>query len=252
MLLELARRGPDAAHQLRLDQHGQRAADDAIHNALLHARLSIIDPRPEADQPMGNDDGQIWICYNGEVYDWENDKRELEQAGAVFRTHSDTEFILRGYQAWGIDGLLTRLRGMFAFAILDLRQGKVHLARDRMGEKPLLYSLLDGNLAFGSLVRAVLPFVPLAQRQFSASAIDAYLAHRYIPAPATVFQPIQRLENGYCLEFDLSSRQLNKRRYWQPGAETGDWLPELDRAVAMRTVADRPLGVLLSGGIDST
>lgn len=252
MLLELARRGPDAAHQLRLDQHGQPAADGAIHNALLHARLSIIDPRPEADQPMRNDDGQIWICYNGEVYDWEADKRELEQAGAVFRTHSDTEFILRGYEAWGIDGLLSRLRGMFAFAILDLRQGKVHLARDRMGEKPLLYALLDGNLAFGSLVRAVLPFVPLAARQFSPAAIDAYLAHRYIPAPATVFENIQRLENGYCLEFDLASRQLKKRRYWQPKAEAGGWLPELDHAVAMRTVADRPLGVLLSGGIDST
>jgi asparagine synthase (glutamine-hydrolysing) len=137
----------------------------------------------------------------------------------VFRTHSDTEFILRGYEAWGIDGLLKRLRGMFAFAILDLRQGKVHLARDRMGEKPLLYALLDGNLAFGSLVRSVLPFVPLAARQFSPSAIDAYLAHRYIPAPATVFENIQRLENGYCLEFDLSSRQLKKRRYWQPQAK---------------------------------
>lgn len=252
MLLELARRGPDAAHQLLLDQQGVTAGTDNIHNALLHARLSIIDPRPEADQPMRNDDGQIWICYNGEVYDWEAGKRELEQAGAVFRTHSDTEFILRGYEAWGIDGLLARLRGMFAFAILDLRQGKVHLARDRMGEKPLLYALLDGNLAFGSLVRSVLPFVPLAARQFAPSAIDAYLAHRYIPAPATVFENIQRLENGYCLEFDLSSRQLQKRRYWQPQAETGDWLPELDRAVAMRTVADRPLGVLLSGGIDST
>ncbi|WP_159874753.1 asparagine synthase (glutamine-hydrolyzing) [Aquitalea denitrificans] len=252
MLLELARRGPDAAHQLLLDPHGGQAGADNIHNALLHARLSIIDPRPEADQPMGNDDGQIWICYNGEVYDWEAGKRELEQAGAVFRTHSDTEFILRGYEAWGIDGLLTRLRGMFAFAILDLRQGKVHLARDRMGEKPLLYALLDGNLAFGSLVRSVLPFLPLPARQFSPAAIDAYLAHRYIPAPATVFENIQRLENGYCLEFDLASRQLKKRRYWQPQATAGDWLPELDHAVSMRTVADRPLGVLLSGGIDST
>lgn len=252
MLAALVRRGPDASHQLMLDMQGNRADAETIHNALLHTRLSIIDPRPEADQPMGSADGQVWICYNGEVYDWQADKQALEQAGIVFHTHSDTEFILQAYIAWGIDRLLQRLRGMFAFAILDLRQGKVFMARDRMGEKPLLYALQDGNLAFGSLVRSILPFLSPDDRQFSATSIDAYLAHRYIPAPATVFQNIQRLENGYCLEFDLVSRQLKKYRYWQPVVAPGDWLPELDNAVAMRTVSDRPLGLLLSGGVDST
>ncbi|KJH69054.1 asparagine synthase (glutamine-hydrolyzing) [Chromobacterium violaceum] len=252
MLDELHRRGPDDASRLLLDSELNPADGGAIHNAMLHARLAIVDPRPVANQPMASDDGQVWICYNGEVYDWEIGKAELEAGGAVFRTHSDTEFILRGYQAWGIEGLLERLRGMFAFAILDKRSEKVHLARDRMGEKPLLYSLQDGDFAYGSLVRAVLPFLPADKRAFSPAAIDAYLAHRYIPSPATVFSHINRLENGYRLEFDLNTRQLTKQRYWQPKAESGDWLPELDRAVAMRTVADRPLGVLLSGGIDST
>ncbi|OWY37423.1 asparagine synthase (glutamine-hydrolyzing) [Xenophilus sp. AP218F] len=252
MLAELGRRGPDASNQLLLDPALTPLAAGPAHNALLHARLSIIDPRPTANQPMSDAAGQVWICYNGEVYDWEADKAELEAAGATFRTHSDTEFILNGYLAWGIDGLLARLRGMFAFAILDTRSGKAHLARDRMGEKPLVYSLLDGNFAFGSLVRAVLPFLPRDQRGFSPEGVDAFLAHRYIPSPGTIFQRMNRLENGYCLEFDLHTRQLKKRRYWQPEAESGDWLQELDRAVAMRTVADRPLGVLLSGGIDST
>ncbi|OQS43746.1 asparagine synthase (glutamine-hydrolyzing) [Chromobacterium haemolyticum] len=252
MLTELGRRGPDAANQLWLNADWQTATDGDIHNALLHARLSIIDPRPIANQPMASEDAQVWICYNGEVYDWAADKAELEAGGARFTTHSDTEFILRGYQAWGIETLLQRLRGMFAFAILDLKQRKVHLARDRMGEKPLVYSLLDGNFAFGSLVRSVLPFLPPQRRDFSADAIDAYLAHRYIPAPATLFSHIQRLENGHRLEFDLDTRSLRKLRYWQPAKDGGDWLQELDRAVAMRTVADRPLGVLLSGGIDST
>ncbi|MBV8046667.1 MAG: asparagine synthase (glutamine-hydrolyzing) [Paludibacterium sp.] len=252
MLAELSRRGPDAASRLLLDNAFNEVPAGPACHALLHARLSIIDPRPIANQPMASSDRQVWICYNGEVYDWEADKVALEANGAVFRTHSDTEFILNAYLAWGLDELLARLRGMFAFAILDLRHGQVHLARDRMGEKPLVYTHVDGQFSFGSLVRAVLPFLPADRRTFSAEAIDAYLAHRYIPSPRTIFTDIQRLENGHCLTYDLKTRALSKRRYWQPEVEAGDWLPELDQAVAMRTVADRPLGVLLSGGIDST
>ncbi|RBH36566.1 asparagine synthetase B, partial [Pseudomonas sp. MWU13-2860] len=153
----------------------------------------------------------------------ETDNAELEAGGARFSTHSDTEFILRGYQPWGIETLLQRLRGMFAFAILDLKQRKVHLARDRMAERPPVYSLLDCDFAFGSLVRSVLPFLPPQQRDFSADAIDAYLAHRYIPSPATLFSHIQRLENGHRLEFDLDTRSLRKQRYWQPVKDNGDW-----------------------------
>ena len=234
-------RGPDAEH-----------ASGYLHNRLLHARLSIIDPRPEADQPMVNERGDVWIVYNGEVYDWEAAANELRAAGASFRTRSDTEFILRGYEAWGIERLLERLRGMFAFAILDARNAKAYLARDRMGEKPLVYACVDDELVFGSLVRAVLPFLPAELRGLSPEAIDAYLAHRYVPAPRTVYSHIQRLENGHYLEFDLHTRKLAKRRYWQPAPEAGSWLEALDESVRMRTIADRPLGVLLSGGIDST
>ncbi|HYJ19314.1 MAG TPA: asparagine synthetase B, partial [Burkholderiales bacterium] len=249
MLDVLRRRGPDAQHTVLWDSQFRRT-QAAASNGLLHARLSIIDPRPEADQPMANEAGDVWICYNGEVYDWAESAAELKALGYVFRNRSDTEFILHAYEAWGID-CLSRLRGMFSFAIVDLRRQLVWLVRDRMGLKPLVYFHLDGQLAFGSTVRAVLPFLPKSKREFSGESIDAYLAHRYIPAPRTIFSAVSRLENGHYLRFDLASRKLDKVRYWHPVPRSGNWLETLDRAVEMRTVADRPLGVFLSGGVDS-
>ena len=247
----LRRRGPDAEHVVGWNSQGQRN-DAQPEVALVHTRLAIMDPRPEADQPFSNDDGSIWICYNGEVYDWQQHADELRAQGVQFKTHADTEFILRGYEAWGLEGLLPKLRGMFAFAILDWNKREVFLARDRMGLKPLVYTTANGGLAFGSLVRSVLPAVPKAQRQFSAASIDAYLAHRYIPAPRTIFQNIHRLENAHYLHYKLDTKQLTKHCYWQPHGEAGDWKQELDTALRIRTVADRPLGVFLSGGIDSS
>jgi asparagine synthase (glutamine-hydrolysing) len=252
MLAALGRRGPDSQHEATWDAglNRQTSGDGPIYHALLHARLAIIDPRPIGDQPMANDSGDIWICYNGEVYDWARHAAELEGRGAHFRTRTDTEFILRAYEAWGMD-CLSRLRGMFAFAILDLRQRKLWLVRDRMGLKPLVYAHRDEAFAFGSTVRSVLPFLPAAARNFSNAAIDAYLAHRYVPAPMTIVEGVERLENGHLLCYDLSTGRLEKRAWWQPEPHAADWLATLDEAVAMRTVADRPLGVYLSGGIDS-
>lgn len=252
MLAALRRRGPDSQHEVTWDGNLARLEPGAgpLHHALLHARLAIIDPRPIGDQPMANDSGDIWICYNGEVYDWAGHAAELEGRGARFRTRTDTEFILHAYEAWGMD-CLSRLRGMFAFAILDLRQRKLWLVRDRMGLKPLVYAHRDGAFAFGSTVRSVLPFLPAATRGFSAAAIDAYLAHRYVPAPLTAMDGVERLENGHLLCYDLTTGRLEKRAWWQPEPQPADWLATLDAAVAMRTVADRPLGVYLSGGTDS-
>jgi asparagine synthase (glutamine-hydrolysing) len=251
MQAALRARGPDAEHAVGWDA-ALAPVQGAWHNALIHARLSIIDPRPIADQPMSNERGDVWIVYNGEVYDWEPHAAELRAAGHVFRTRADTEFILHGYEAWGIERLLANLRGMFAFAIVDRARGKAYLARDRMGEKPLVYSHLGDELVFGSLVRAVLPCLPAAKRELSPEGIDAYLAHRYIPAPRTVYRHIQRLENGHYLEFDLRTRRLAKQRYWRPQPAGGSWLEALDESVRMRTVADRPLGLFLSSGVDST
>lgn len=266
MMRALQNRGPDAQHYMGWGGDWQQLPTapgapgpvQPMHNALVHARLSIIDPRPIADQPMANDDGSIWICYNGEVYDWAHHADELRAAGAVFKTRSDTEFILRAYEHWGID-MLPRLRGMFAIVIVDLRINKVWLVRDRMGLKPILYAQVGDDFAFGSTVRSVLPFLPDNERMWDASAIDAYLAHRYIPAPRTIFKQIRRLPNAHWLCFDLQTRQTQVQEYWQPPSEASRapvpderWLQTLDSAVHMRTVADRPLGVFLSSGIDSS
>ena len=251
MLAALRRRGPDAEHVIGWSAQGQRQ-ETTPEVALLHTRLAIMDPRPEADQPFSNDDGSVWLCYNGEVYDWYTHADELRRQGVQFKTHADTEFILRGYEAWGLEGLLPKLRGMFAFAILDWNKREVFLVRDRMGLKPLIYTTANGGLAFGSLVRAVLPAVPKDQRQFSSESIDAYLAHRYIPAPRTIFQHVNRLENAHYLHYRLDTQQLTKHCYWTPEPKAADWTIELDTAIRIRTVADRPLGVFLSGGIDSS
>ena len=257
MLAALWRRGPDAQHVQRFARDFSRIEGEALApNALIHARLSIIDPRPEADQPMASDDGQVWLCYNGEVYDWQKHAEELKTAGVRFRTRSDTEFILRGYEAWGIAALLQRLRGMFAFTILDLRTRWVHCVRDRMGLKPLVYSYGPHGFGFASTVRALLPWIPERQRGFDPLALDAFLAHRYVPAPATIIQGIRRLEPGHRLEFSLDSGELRHECWWRvptdPEIEEEDCLGVLDKAIEIRTVADRPVGVFLSGGVDSS
>ena len=250
MLAEIARRGPDAQHIVGWNSAFEREQHSPA-NALLHARLSIIDPRPEADQPMCNANGDLWICYNGEVYAWQQHADALARAGHQFRTRSDTELILNAYAAWGL-GCLDRLRGMFAFAILDLRRRKVVLVRDRLGLKPLVYYHDGRSLCFGSTVRSVIPYLPGSARAFSATSIDAYLTHRYVPAPHTSMQAVSRLENGHLLQFDLDSGELEQQRYWQPAPSRADWRETLDDAVRIRTVADRPVGVFLSGGVDST
>ena len=251
MMASLRRRGPDAEHVVGWNAQGQRL-DANPEVALIHTRLAIMDPRPEADQPFSNDDGSVWLCYNGEVYDWQQHADELRVQGVQFKTHADTEFILRGYEAWGLEALLPKLRGMFAFAILDWNKREVFVVRDRMGLKPLIYTTANGGLAFGSLVRSVLPAVPKDKREFAAESIDAYLAHRYIPAPRTIFQHINRLENAHYLHYRLDTQQLTKHCYWHAEPKTADWKAELDTAIRIRTVADRPLGVFLSGGIDSS
>ena len=250
----LRTRGPDARHIVAFADDGSVAdAARPARTGLVHTRLSIIDPRPLADQPMGSDDSALWLCYNGEVYGWEDEARALEARGARFRTRSDTEFILRAYEAYGIDGLLARLRGMFAFALVDFRTRRVHLVRDRLGLKPLVYAHIGSSLAFGSTVRSVLPWLPPECRDFAPDAIDAYLAHRYIPAPRTVFTHIARLPNGHRLEYRLDTGELAQLRYWTPEApRDADCAALLDEAIELRLVADRPLGLFLSGGIDST
>ena len=247
MMAALRPRGPDAEHSVHWSPDLNRTSG-AAPNGLLHTRLAIVDPRPQADQPMVNDAGDIWISYNGQVYDWAADAATL---GVQFRTHSDTEFILRAYERWGI-GCLPRLRGMFAIGILDLRRHFMYVIRDRVGLKPVVYSHRNDGFAFASTVRALLPWLPRDARQLSPEGIDAYLAHRTILAPRTAFAHISRLPAAHYLQYDLTTGDLTKHEYWRPEASTEAWLPTFDAAVRMRTVADRPLGLFLSSGIDSS
>ncbi len=250
MMAALRQRGPDAEHALFWDATLARARDPAP-NALLHTRLSIIDPRPEADQPMSNVAGDIWISYNGEVYDWAAEAETLKAAGFHFRTRSDTEFILHAYEHWGID-FVERLRGMFAIAIFDLRRRAVYVIRDRLGLKPVVYGHREDGFAFASTVRSLLPWLPREARAFSTEGIDAYLAHRTIPAPRTILEGVARLPPAHWLHYDLASGRLVQREYWRPEPSAEPWLPTFDAAIRMRTVADRPLGLFLSSGIDSS
>jgi len=250
MMAALRQRGPDAEHAVFFDA-ALRRTEAAAPNGLLHTRLSIIDPRPEADQPMVNERGDVWIAYNGEVYDWADDAQALRDAGYRFRTRSDTEYILHAYEHWGID-FVHRLRGMFAIAICDLARGAVYVLRDRLGLKPVVYAQQDDGFAFASTVRALLPWLPRGARGFSAEGIDAYLAHRTIPAPRTVFAAMSRLPPAHYLRYDLATRELDVREYWRPEPSAEPWLSTFDAAIRMRTVADRPLGLFLSSGIDSS
>jgi len=248
-LAELARRGPDGEGRITWDARGERA--EVGVNGLLHTRLAIRDVRDVAAQPMTTPRGDVWIAYNGEVFGFERDVQALAR-GEAFRTTSDTEFVLRGYEAFGIDGVLPKLRGMFAFGIVDWRRRKVVLARDRIGVKSAVWFHDGTRFAFASTVRALLALLPGADRRLSAEGIDAFLAHRYVPSPRTCFAGIRRLRPGERLEFDLDSGDLSRTTWWKPQPSSTPFAGVADEALAQQTIADRPVGIFLSGGVDST
>ena len=247
----LLARGPDVQSNITWDNQGRKDQNSPV-TALIHTRLSIRDLDPRANQPMSDPSGKVWICYNGEVYGWEEDKSRLEAEGFIFKSHSDTEYILNAYLKYGKQ-FLEKLRGMFAFCIFDLRTNKAILARDRMGQKPLYYSSHNGNFIFGSTFRSVWSLIEDGPKELNNHAIDAYLAHRYIPAPETLCKQIQKLENGYYLEWDLQNKSLSKELFWNPNETSEEpWRNTFSESVNLRTASDRPVGVFLSGGVDST
>jgi asparagine synthase (glutamine-hydrolysing) len=226
---------------------------------LGHRRLSIID-LSTGDQPLANEDGTVWTVFNGEIYNFAEVRAELLAHGHRFRTSSDTEIIVHGYEQWG-ERCVDRFRGMFAFAVWDGKARRLLLARDRVGVKPLYYAELPGRgIVFGSELKSLLedPEVP---REWRPDAIDAFLTLLYIPAPATIYKGIHKLEPGHVLVAEKGAIRIS--RYWDL-AFTGDgdarrepeYLEELDallrESVALRQIADVPLGAFLSGGIDSS
>jgi len=251
----MTHRGPDDAGEWW-------SADGRV--GLAQRRLSIVDLSPGGHQPMRDDARGLTIVFNGEIYNFRELRAELEQRGYVFRSHSDTEVLLAAYDAWGKD-CLARLNGMFAFALHDARQQTVFLARDRAGEKPLFYHLTRGTLHFSSELKALFAD-PSLQRRIDPESLDCYLAMGYVPGDRCILQGFNKLPPAHALLFDLNSGTAKVWRYWQvpdltPEAAAGKvnelgLLDELEAlledSVRHQLVADVPVGVLLSGGVDSS
>ena len=226
--------------------------------ALGHRRLSIIDVAG-GHQPLSNEDGSVWIVFNGEIYNFRELRRRLEGAGHRFRTHSDTEVIVHLYEDEGLD-FLEHLNGMFALAIWDARQRRLVLARDRLGKKPLVYRHEPGRLLFASELKSLLE-VPGVPREIDPQALDEYLTYQYVPHPRTIFRGISQAAAGALCR--VRRRPAGRAHcYWQPDFDresrsaAGRLRGRAARAAHLggpdAARADVPLGAFLSGGVDSS
>ena len=244
----VAHRGPDA--------DGFFVGDGA---GLGHRRLSIID-LATGDQPISNEDGTVWTVYNGEIYNFVEVRDALEAAGHRFRTRTDTEVIVHGYEEWG-ERCVERFRGMFAFAVWDANARRLVLARDRLGVKPLYYAELPGRgIVFGSEIKSLLQDASVP-RDWRADALDSYLTLLYVPAPATIYNAIRKLPPAHVLVAENGA--VSTHQYWDleftgtgDAAREEEYLERLDgllrESVSLRLISDVPLGAFLSGGIDSS
>lgn len=250
----MVHRGPDGA--------GVWISEDG-RVALGHRRLSIIDLSQAADQPMSNIDGSLTIVFNGEIYNYAEIRRELEQIGGYhWKTdHSDTEVILHAFAQWGVD-CVEKFRGMFAIGLWDARRRELWLIRDRIGIKPLYYSVHNGRITFASEIKALLQD-PEQERAVDEESFYHFLSFLTTPAPQTLFRGIRKLPGGTWLRVRLDG-SIEERRYWDVVTRTEPLVgyseediaerirAELRTAVQLRKVSDVPVGVFLSGGIDSS
>lgn len=227
---------------------------------LGHRRLSIID-LSTGQQPLYNEDGAVVVVFNGEIYNFQELAKELTACGHAFRTHSDTEVIVHGWEQWG-EACVTRFRGMFAFALWDRNRESLFLARDRLGVKPLYYAeLAGGTWIFGSELKALLVH-PALTREIDPQAVEEYFAYGYVPEPRTVFKDVYKLSPGHTLTLRRGESARQPVEYWdipfKPAAplterQAGEELVlRLRESVALRLISDVPLGAFLSGGVDSS
>lgn len=251
----LAHRGPDGV--------GTYCDPDRLI-MLGHARLRIIDLSERATQPMANETGEVWVAYNGEIYNFLELRRHLKQQGHQFRSDSDTEVLVHLYEEKG-ERMLEDINGMFAFALWDRKRRSLLLARDRLGVKPLVYTQLGDKLLFASELKALLQH-PEVPREIDLQALFLYLTFNYIPAPYTIFKGIYKLEPAHYLLAEIGpdgKLKLEVKRYWdlQSSLKAAPISHEealvglrehLEDAVRSRLIADVPLGAFLSGGVDSS
>jgi asparagine synthase (glutamine-hydrolysing) len=225
---------------------------------LGHRRLSIIDLSPAGRQPMCNEDGSVWVVFNGEIYNFAELREELVAKGHTFRSRSDTETIVHMYEEEG-ERCIERLHGMFAIAIWDERRRKLVLARDRVGKKPLKYAEIDGGIVFASELKAILA-TGLVSAEVEPADIDAYFTFLYVPSPGTGLRGIKKLPPGHRLVWEDGRTRIE--RYWtldyraKRELPLAEWLAALRatvrEAVVRRMISDVPLGAFLSGGVDSS
>lgn len=232
--------------------------DDNI--ALAHRRLSIIDLSKNANQPMKNNDGNIIIIFNGEIYNYKELRVELEKEFDFKTDHSDTETIINSYKKWGID-CIHKFVGMFAFAIYDKKEKKVFLVRDRLGKKPLYYCTLNNTIYFSSEIQSFFS-AGLLEKKLNEEALYHYLTFLTVNAPATFYKNIKKLEAGHYLE--ISANNFKKIKYWDIAGflnkESNDSYDRacavtenlLEKSMAYRNIADVPIALALSGGLDSS
>ncbi len=253
----LAHRGPD--------DHGLWSDPDA-GIALAHRRLSIVDLSPAGHQPMISADGRFIVTFNGEIYNFQEMRAELETSGTRFRGHSDTEVMLEAFAAYGIVPTVKRLIGMFTIGIWDRRERTLTLVRDRLGIKPLYWAKFDGLFLFGSELKALRAHPGWTPR-VDRSAVAAFLRHNYVPAPHSIYQGVSKLEPGCMLTLPWGG-EPKIERYWDSRAvalaglsnplraDDGELIDQLEAllkdAVRRRMVADVPVGAFLSGGVDSS
>lgn len=261
---ELLVRQRDALRHRGPDDAGLWWASDR-RVGLGHRRLAIIDLSPAGHQPMGDESRQLRIVFNGEIYNFQDLRRELDGRGYRFCSSSDTEVILAAYRQWGTE-CLQHFNGMFAFAIYDEREQRLFLARDRAGEKPLFYRLSERGIEFASELKALMAD-PGFPRRLNAEALDCYLAFGYVPGDRCILHGVNKLPPAHALTFELKTGRAKTWRYWQlpvPLEPTDGFEEEnssslveeveslLEDAVRRQLVADVPVGILLSGGVDSS
>lgn len=255
---ETARRMADTLVHRGPDDGGVVAVGPA---ALGHRRLSIID-LAGGHQPITNEDGSLHLVFNGEIYNYRDLMNDLKSRGHVFSSRCDAETIVHLYEEKGAD-CVRDLRGMFAFAIWDARKQTLFLARDRAGKKPLYWAMTRDCIAFGSEMKALL-MEPTVERRIDPRALSAYLTYQYVPAPETIFQGVEKLEPASWIQISLAGDKpvIRRERYWQLSYEPKTKITEaealeavvehLDDAVRARLESEVPLGILLSGGVDSS
>lgn len=244
----LVHRGPDGEGYFRAPGVG-----------LGHRRLAIIDVA-NGHQPLFNEDRSVALVFNGQIYNFCSLMKELKERGHRFRTNCDTEVIVHAWEEWGA-ACVSRLRGMFAFALHDRNRETLFLARDRLGKKPLYYALLEGReLIFGSELKALLMH-PRVKRRLDPVSVDGYFAFGYVPEPSTIYRGIFRLPAAHTLEVRSRHGMTTPQRYWRLSTAVSECSEEdavnnlrtnLDEAVRIRLMSEVPLGAFLSGGVDSS